>query len=397
MTYYYEYEKKTLKPYAQFSPKKPICISRNWKQEYHESRHRTPYQKDRDKIVYSLSFRALEQKTQVFIRDLDTQTRSRMTHSIEVYSIATEMGRKLGLNVDLIQAISFGHDIGHSPFGHAGERFFAEKFASFSHNNHGVKVVGDLDYFGPDWNTQRTRYGLNVTIEVAEGILKHSSYKVDEYIKSLNDYLYDTYKRKIEIDTHGTLEAQVVAVSDEVAQKTADIADARRLKLVEESDISALSASVFDNPKKSYADYMIDNVYDTVKEALGSEPYDLENIKNRHIVKIEDVEKDRQFETFLRKYVYDSELVRHFDKMGKEILDTLYNYYLDNLHEMGVHYSNDRQGLGDSDECKVMNFLCSLTERQIVKLIFSKNRIKDRCDENLLEQILGLVFNKEWV
>ena len=307
------------------------------------------------------------------------------------------MGRKLGLNVDLIQAISFGHDIGHSPFGHAGERFFGEKFELFSHNNNGVKVVGDLDNFGTDWNTRKTRYGLNVTIEVAEGILKHSSYKVDEYIKSLNDHLYETYGTRIDIDTPGTLEAQVVAVSDEIAQKTADIADARRLKLVEESDISAFSASVFDNPKKSYADYMIDDVYDTVKEALGSEPYDLENIKNRHIVKIEDVEKDRKFESFLKKNVYNTEMVKHFDKMGKEILEVLYDYYLNNLHEMGVDYCEDRQGLCESDERKVVNYLCSLTEHQIIKLIFSKKLIKDKCDENLLEQIQGLVFSKGWV
>lgn len=390
MTYYYEYEKKTLRPYAQFSPKEPICISRNWSRDYHESRHRTPWQKDRDKIVYSPSFRALEQKTQLFIREKYSQTRSRMTHTIEVYSIATEIGRKLGLNVDLIQAISFGHDIGHAPFGHAGERFFSETLGGFYHNCHGVKVIGDLDYFGTDWNTQRTRYGLNVTIEVAEGVLKHTDGREYSYLNNLNGWLDETYGKKINLETPGTLESQVVAVSDEIAQKTADIADARRLGLVEQHDITELYTSVFENPKTSYADYMIDNVLDNFEEIVETQSEDELKDGNKLVVFISDKEKNKKIKKFLETHVYNSRFVDHFDELGVKILTNLFDYYSDCPIEIGTHYYEDRQKLGDSNDCKVVNYLCSLNEREIIQKIFSDEKVIERFDSSLIDEIKRL-------
>ena len=390
MTYYYEYEKKTLRPYAQFSPKEPICISRNWSIYYHESRHRSPWQKDRDKIVYSPSFRALEQKTQLFIREKYSQTRSRMTHTIEVYSIATEIGRKLGLNVDLIQAISFGHDIGHAPFGHAGERFFSKKLRGFYHNCHGVKVTGDLDCFGTDWNTKKTRYGLNVTIEVAEGILKHTDKREYSYLDNLNDWLDETYGKKIDPKTPGTLESQVVAVSDEIAQKTADIVDARRLGLVEQHDITELYTSVFENPKTSYADYMIDNVLDNFEEIVETQSEDELKDGNKLVVFITDKEKNEKIQNFLETQVYNSKFVDHFDKLGEEILANLFDYYLEDPIEIGTHYYEDRQELGDSNDRKVVNYLCSLNEREIIQKIFSDEKIIEKFDDRLIDKIKQL-------
>ncbi|MCA1580185.1 MAG: dNTP triphosphohydrolase [Acidobacteria bacterium] len=196
--------------------------------------HRTEYARDRDRIVHSRAFRRLKHKTQVFIPYEGDHFRTRLTHTIEVSQIARSAARSLGLNEDLTEAIALGHDLGHTPFGHSGERILDRLLreshphaGGFKHNYQGVRVVDRLEkrYDEP---------GLNLTHDVREGILKHTTWKMDFPFPL-------EFREGLRFQSGGTLEAQLVNWSDEIAQQTHDLEDG--LPLAEEEEIEALEIS----------------------------------------------------------------------------------------------------------------------------------------------------------
>ena len=171
---------------------------------------RTDFQRDRDRIIHSKSFRRLKHKTQVFIAPEGDHFRTRLTHTLEVSQIARTIGRALRLNEDLIEAISLGHDLGHTPFGHTGERVLDKLHpGGFKHNEQSLRVVDLLE-------TKKDRMGLNLTYEVREGIRNHSGDKPSE-----------------------TLESQIVKYADRIAYINHDIDDAIRAKVIKASDIDS--------------------------------------------------------------------------------------------------------------------------------------------------------------
>ena len=196
--------------------------------------NRTEYARDRDRIVHSRAFRRLKHKTQVFIPYEGDHFRTRLTHTIEVSQIARSAARSLGLNEDLTEAIALGHDLGHTPFGHSGERVLDRLLrdshpgaGGFKHNYQGVRVVDRLEkrYDEP---------GLNLTHDVREGILKHTAWK--------RDFPFPLdFRDGLRLESGGTLEAQLVNWSDEIAQQTHDLEDG--LPLAEEDAIEALEVS----------------------------------------------------------------------------------------------------------------------------------------------------------
>jgi dGTPase len=195
---------------------------------------RTDYAHDRDRIIHSRAFRRLKHKTQVFIPYEGDHFRTRLTHTIEVSQIARSAARALGLNEDLTEAIALGHDLGHTPFGHSGERVLDRllreshpEAGGFKHNYQSVRVVDRLEkrYEEP---------GLNLTHDVREGIFKHTTWK-----KSFPFPL--DFPEGLRLESGGTLEAQVVNWSDEIAQQTHDLEDG--LPLAEEDAIESLEIS----------------------------------------------------------------------------------------------------------------------------------------------------------
>jgi dGTPase len=195
---------------------------------------RTQYARDRDRIIHSRAFRRLKHKTQVFIPYEGDHFRTRLTHTIEVSQIARSAARALGLNEDLAEAIALGHDLGHTPFGHSGERVLDRllreshpEAGGFKHNYQSVRVVDRLEkrYDEP---------GLNLTHDVREGILKHTSWKKDF------PFPLD-FPEGLRFDWGGTLESQLVNWSDEIAQQTHDLEDG--LPLAEEEAIEGLEIS----------------------------------------------------------------------------------------------------------------------------------------------------------
>src|SRR5438876_6163093 len=176
--------------------------------------YRNDFQRYRDRVIHSRAFPRLEAKTQVFTRRYSDHFRNRLTHTIEVAQISRTIAAQLGLNVDLAEALALAHDIGHPPFGHAGEKALDAAMRahghSFDHNLHALRIVEDFEQ----------RYaafrGLNLTFEVREGIIKHSrDYPADEY-PSLSEYL---------LDLRPPLEAQIIDLTDEIGYDTADLDD----------------------------------------------------------------------------------------------------------------------------------------------------------------------------
>jgi dGTPase len=176
--------------------------------------YRNDFQRDRDRVVHARAFRRLEAKTQVFTRRYSDHFRNRLTHTMEVAQIARTIAGQLGLNVDLVETLALVHDVGHPPFGHAGERALdaamREHGLFFDHNLHALRIVEDFEM----------RYaafrGLNLTFEVREGIIKHShDYSAKDY-PELAEYL---------LDLQPPLEAQLIDLADEIAYNTADLDD----------------------------------------------------------------------------------------------------------------------------------------------------------------------------
>src|ERR1700704_5032533 len=176
--------------------------------------YRNDFQRDRDRVIHSRAFRRLEAKTQVFTRRYSDHFRNRLTHTIEVSQISRTIAGALGLNVDLAEALALVHDIGHPPFGHAGEKALnaamGEHGLLFDHNLHALRIVEDFEQ----------RYaafrGLNLTFEVREGIIKHSHDYSSKDHPELAEYL---------LDQRPPLEAQLIDLTDEIAYTTADLDD----------------------------------------------------------------------------------------------------------------------------------------------------------------------------
>lgn len=227
-----KFESQWLAPYA--------CSSSgaNMTRRFPENEHayRTAFQRDRDRIIHSRAFRRLKHKRQVFLITDGDHFRTRLTHTLEVAQIARIMARALGLNEDLVEAIALGHDLGHTPFGHLGEtvlneilqgrdtlegRLDGSFLGGFKHNYQSLRVVDFLE--------QKYEFaGLNLTRPVREGILKHTRLKRGQY--KYPDF--NITSLAFEVDAATTLEGQIVAVADEVAQRTHDLEDGMRAGLV---------------------------------------------------------------------------------------------------------------------------------------------------------------------
>src|SRR3954469_15691971 len=232
---------QSLAPYA-------VQVEHSRGRRYPESPHpyRNDFQRDRDRVIHSRAFRRLEAKTQVFTRRYSDHFRNRLTHTLEVAQISRTIAAQLGLNADLVETLALVHDIGHPPFGHAGEKALDSAMRQhglfFDHNLHALRIVEDFEQ----------RYaafrGLNLTFEVREGIIKHSrSYNAAEY-PELAEYL---------LDQQPPLEAQLIDATDELAYNTADLDDgfeAHLLTLDQIIEKVPVFARFFEEVEKLYPD-----------------------------------------------------------------------------------------------------------------------------------------------
>ena len=205
-------------PYAEDPAK-----SRGRRYQEDESRTRTPFARDRDRIIHTSAFRRLKEKTQVFVAHEGDQFRTRLTHSLEVAQIARSLATALGLDADLAETIALAHDLGHPPFGHAGEdelELQTKDFGGFDHNVQTFRVVTELEHRYPDF------VGLNLTWETLEGVIKHNGPVIHKLgqpsWKAISKY---DGEYGLKLDTWASAEAQVAALSDDIAYNNHDIDD----------------------------------------------------------------------------------------------------------------------------------------------------------------------------
>ncbi len=199
-----------------------------------ESAFRSPFQRDRDRIIHSSAFRRLKHKTQVFVEHEGDYFRTRLTHSIEVAQVARTISGSLGLNSQLTEAVALAHDLGHPPFGHTGEdalNALMAPYGGFDHNAQALKIVTSLERHYADFN------GLNLTWESLEGIAKHNGPVTGALPFALADY---NARHDLELSTHAGAEAQVAALADDIAYNNHDLHDGLRAGLFTMAEIKAL-------------------------------------------------------------------------------------------------------------------------------------------------------------
>ena len=347
---------------------------------YKESENfvRSPYQRDRDRIIHSSSFRRLKHKTQVFVNTDGDHYRTRLTHSMEVSQIARTLARSLGLNEDLTESLSLSHDLGHAPFGHAGEEALnqcMEQYGGFDHNTQTLRIVTLIE------NKYYKFCGLNLTIETLDGLIKHNGpvTKADSFKKILKINLLNN---KINLNKFPSLEAQVAAISDDIAYNNHDLEDGLRAglfsiqKLISIPFISTLINKHLKNMKNFRREIIIsqivrdlinlmviDVINTTNKNIKKNNPQSIRDICNRNspIVDFSDKMKkmDSQIKAFLKHNMYDHKKVIVNANKGKRIIEGLFNYLLKNPKK----YINGELFQKEQKERVVADFVAGMTDR----------------------------------
>ena len=307
------------------------------------SKYRTPFQRDRDRIVHSASFRRLKHKTQVFVNTEGDHYRTRITHSMEVAQIARSIARYLNLNEDLAETLSLAHDLGHTPFGHAGEDALNEcmqNYGGFDHNLQTLRIVMFLE------NKYLKFNGLNLSIETLEGLLKHNGPMED--LDLVNELIgINKFKKMIDFKTFPSLEAQISAISDDIAYNNHDIQDGIKANLFRieelvEIDFFKVIYNKYKNKinKHNYkiATYQIirDSIDKMIKDLLINTKKNLrknkiKNLKNitktnSLLVDFSDKMKNSESEIrfFLKTKMYNNKSVLAKNNKGKLILSKLF-------------------------------------------------------------------------
>lgn len=295
---------------------------------------RTEFQRDRDRIIHTKSFRRLMHKTQVFIAPQGDHYRTRLTHTLEVTQIARTIGRALGLNEDLIEAIGMGHDLGHTPFGHAGERALADVVPGFRHNEQSLRLVDRLENDGQ---------GLNLTEPVRDGILRHS--------KSRASIMQSHSSQP------GTLEGHVVKIADGVAYMNHDLDDALRAGIISQRDIPG---DVLQKLGSRHSERINTLVEDIIAQSDVTTP------PGRIDMSQETRDVADVLRTFLFERVYDPINARPETREAQNIVRTHYQYFIEHPREMPELYVV----AGDNDpvERRVADFVASMTDRFAIEL-----------------------------
>ena len=326
--------------------------------------YRNEYQRDRDRIIHSSAFRRLEYKTQVFVNHEGDMFRTRLTHSIEVAQIGRTIARALNVNEDLTEAICLAHDLGHTPFGHAGQdqlNVCMRKYGGFEHNLQSLRIVELLE----------KRYanfpGLNLMFETREGILKHCSKKNALLLGAIGERFINNEKPG--------LEAQIANIADEIAYNNHDIDDGLRAGLLNIETLRSceLVEIHYDNVKKRWQDlansrlrheiirrminYVVSDLIETSEGLIESiKPVDINTVRKcgKPLIEMSEVtyEMHKTLKKFLRDNLYQHERVKSMAEQAKKIVDCLFNGYMnkpalltDEIQEIiknGVDNKNDQ-------------------------------------------------------
>ncbi len=318
--------------------------------------YRNVFQRDRDRVVHSRAFRRLENKTQVFTRRHSDHFRNRLTHTIEVAQISRTIAAELGLNEDLVEALALVHDVGHPPFGHAGERtlntLMREHADVFDHNLHALRTVEQFEQRYADFP------GLNLTFEVREGIIKHSRDYDPRAFPQLAEYL---------LEQRPPLEAQLIDLTDEIAYSTADLDDGMEAmiltrdqvrenvplfaRLYEEVELlypDAAGKLKFNEALKRMLDRLVSDLIDNTRKLIGGAGVqsvdDVRKFSRRLFAFSPEVDSERrQLREFLYQALYFSPDLKPEKEQAEQVIGELFAFFLQSPQELPPAYQEKTQ------------------------------------------------------
>lgn len=313
-----EWEKRTLSPYAALS-----VHSRGRDREEPPCDIRPVYQRDRDRILHCKSFRRLKHKTQVFLTPRGDHYRTRLTHTLEVAQIARTIARALRLNEDLTEAIALGHDLGHTPFGHAGERALNEVCSEgFAHYKQSVRIVEKIEKEGR---------GLNLTWEVRDGILNHQM-----------------------SGRAATLEGRVVRYADKIAYINHDVDDAIRGGIIREEEIPSVYTDILGHSTRERLNLLIHDI--------------VENSQDKpDILMSEDVEfAFRGIRKYMFANVYTNPKAKGEESKAERIVKELFRYYMEHPELLSNEYIERMWQAGQTQERSVCDYISGMTDQYAI-------------------------------
>ena len=348
-------------------------------QEY----YRTCFQRDRDRIIHSSAFRKLKYKTQVFIESESDYYRTRLTHSLEVSQIARSLCRALNLNEDLGEVVSLAHDLGHSPFGHNGEKSLNNcmiNFGGFNHNDQTLRVITLLEKRHPRFD------GLNLTWESLEGIVKHNGRITKDIPFHINNY---NKKYNLFLNKSPYLESQISSISDDIAYNNHDVEDALRAKLITFTSLKEIKyfKEIIDNLESTYTKIEESRLtYQILRVSISKMINDIieqsiTNIKINRIKSVHDVQENRNFlitmskkmkddcktiNEFLLINVYNHKKLKEKRSKVEEITNKLFKYFIKNFNKLPKDWSIQKK---EEDKHRIIcDYISGMTDRYAFKL-----------------------------
>ena len=348
-----------------------------------KSNLRTPFQRDRDRIIHSASFRRLKHKTQVFVNTEGDHYRTRLTHSMEVSQISRTIARALNLNEDLCETLSLAHDMGHTPFGHAGEDVLddcMENYGGFDHNIQTLRIVTVLEEKYYNFK------GLNLTIEALDGLIKHNGpiYNTDRFNKILS---LNTFKNKINFKKFPYLESQISSISDDIAYNNHDIEDGIRANLFSINKITEIPffKIIFNKHNKNIKkfrkeliisqvirdsiNHMVTDIIENSKRNINK--YEIKSLNNIYSCNKPIIcfstkmkEADSQIKFFLNDKMYNNKYVLKKTNEGKKIIKNLFNKLNKNPKK---YIRNDLLKTGIKERV-IADFIAGMTDRFAINL-----------------------------
>ena len=353
-----------------------------------KSKLRSPYQRDRDRIIHSTAFRRLKHKTQVFVNTSGDHFRTRITHSLEVAQIARTLAKYFKLNEDLCETLSLAHDLGHTPFGHAGEEalnYCMRNYGGFDHNIQTIRIVTLLE------NKYYNFKGLNLSLETIDGLIKHNGPVND--LRKINNILgKNFFKKKINFSSSPSFEAQIASISDDIAYNSHDLEDGLKANLFKIKDlknfpiIKSIIKKNIKNLKKHSYDLVLRHI---IREIIDKMVKDIisntkKNIKRHNIKNSKDFIKaqypivsfstemrsfDLQIKMFLKKKMYFHDSVKKRTDFGKKIVKSLFFKIKQNPQK----YINKNYKKHLKIERSICDFIAGMTDRYAINLY---NKIK---------------------
>lgn len=347
--------------------------------------YRNEFERDRDRIIHSNAFKRLQYKTQVFVNHEGDHYRNRLTHSVEVSSVARSVAKALYLSVDLAESVALAHDLGHTPFGHAGEEtlnFCMQNYGGFSHNAHSLKILTLLEHKYAAYD------GLNLSWEVLEGIVKHNG----PLIKDLPEYILQ-YNQiyNLELNTYSSAEAQLASLSDDIAYICHDLEDSIRAQIISFEDLAEIKfiAEYVFEVKSKYSNistsrliyevvrklthHLIENLLIQTKDNLKKQKIetdmDICNL-NYQLVDFTETTKNEiiNIKKFLLEKVYKHHHITSVTIRCQKIITDLFKSYMDNTELLPFSWRELIKGSDKNGKAStVADYIAGMTDRFAIK------------------------------